>query len=99
MKKAIFLLLTVSISMFAEDGASIYTSNCVSCHGADGKKAALNKALPIAGWDKAKTVEALNGYKDGSRNTTGLGKIMTPKVSTLTSDQIAAVSEYISTLK
>ncbi len=99
MKKVIFLLLTVSISMFAEDGASIYTSKCVNCHGADGKKAALNKALPIAGWDKAKTIEALNAYKAGTRNTTGLGKIMEPKVKTLSDAQIGAVSEYIATLK
>lgn len=99
MNKAIFLLLTVSISMFAEDGASIYAQKCQNCHGDDGKKAALNKAVPIAGWDKAKTIEALNGYKDGSRNTTGLGKIMTPKVKTLTDEEISAVSEYIATLK
>lgn len=83
----------------AEDGASIYKQKCQSCHGKNGEAAALNKALPIAGWDKAKTIEAMNGYKDGSRNTTGLGKIMTPKVQPLTDEQIGAVAEYISTLK
>lgn len=99
MKNVIFLLLCMSMSAFAEDGASLYAQNCQNCHGKDGKTAALNKALPIAGWDKAKTTEALNGYKAGTRNTTGLGKIMTPKAAALTDGQIAALATYISTLK
>ncbi|WP_345992922.1 c-type cytochrome [Sulfurimonas sp. HSL-1716] len=99
MKKTVFLLLAMTISLLAEDGASLYAQNCQSCHGKNGETAALNKALPIKGWDKAKTIEALNAYKAGTRNTTGLGKIMTPKVATMTDAQIAAVSEYIATLK
>ena len=39
---------------------------CVTCHGANGEKAALGKSKIIKDMTKADFVSALKGYKDGT---------------------------------
>jgi cytochrome c553 len=78
-------------------GYTFYAHKCASCHGKNGEKAAFNNAQIIAGWDKEKSVSALNGYKDGTYGGSLKG-IMKGQVSALSDAQIEAVSEYISTL-
>ena len=78
-------------------GHTFYAHKCASCHGKNGEKAAFNNAQVIAGWDKAKSIAALNGYKDGTYGGSLKG-IMKGQVSALSDAQIEAVSEYISTL-
>ena len=78
-------------------GYTFYAHKCASCHGKNGEKAAFNNAQIIAGWDKEKSIAALNGYKDGSYGGSLKG-IMKGQVSALSDAQIEAVSEYISTL-
>ena len=78
-------------------GYTFYAHKCASCHGKNGEKAAFNNAQIIAGWDKAKSIAALNGYKDGTYGGSLKG-IMKGQVSALSDAQIEAVSEYISTL-
>ena len=78
-------------------GYTFYAHKCASCHGKNGEKAAFNNAQIIAGWDKKKSIAALNGYKDGTYGGSLKG-IMKGQVSALSDAQIEAVSEYISTL-
>jgi len=82
----------------AADGAAAY-KKCASCHGAKGEKKALNKSEIIAGWDAAKTEEALNGYKAGTRNVHGMGALMKGQVASYDAATIKAVSAYIAGLK
>jgi len=82
----------------SDKGKAVY-AKCVSCHGADGKTKALGKSAPIAGWDVAKTEEALNGYKAGTRNVHGMGALMKGQVASLSDEDIKAVAEYIASLK
>jgi len=82
----------------AEISAQQLYSKCAGCHGADGKTKALGKSNPIAGWSKTKLIDAINGYKDGSRNVHGMGAVMKGQVATMDEKQIEAVAEYISTL-
>jgi len=80
------------------NGEALY-KKCAGCHGADGKMKALGKSAPIAGWDVEKTVEALKGYKAGTRNVHGMGGLMKGQVASYSDDDIKAVAEYISKLK
>jgi len=79
------------------DAASLFKA-CAGCHGANGKKRALGKSQPIAGWSVARLSQAIEAYKTGSRNKYGMGAVMKGQVSKLNKDEIAALSEYISHL-
>ena len=98
MKKIALALLVAGVSLMAADGAAAY-KKCVSCHGAHAEKKALNKSEVIAGWDAAKTEEALHGYKAGTRNVHGMGALMKGQVASYDDATIKAVSEYIAGLK
>jgi len=79
------------------NGKVVYKA-CIGCHGANGEKKALGKSQIIAGWDSAKVSEALNGYIAGTYGGAMKG-LMKGQVSKLSTDDIKAVSDYISTLK
>jgi cytochrome c553 len=100
MKKfaALTLSALVASTLMASDGAALY-KKCAGCHGAKGEKKALGKSAPIAGWDKAKVVEALKGYKAGTRNVYGMGALMKGQVAGLSDADIEALADYISKLK
>lgn len=71
---------------------------CAGCHGSKGEKKALGKSDLIGGWEKAKVIEALKGYKSGNRNLYGMGGIMKGQAGKLSDEQIEALGEYISKL-
>lgn len=78
-------------------GKSAYAS-CIGCHGADGQTKALGKGAPVAGQTVEALVDALNGYKAGTRNVAGMGTLMKGQVSKMDDATITAVSEYMSGL-
>ncbi len=82
----------------APDGSKLF-AKCQACHGAHAEKSALGKSEVIQGWDKGKLVEALKGYKAGTRNIHGMGALMKGQVAPLSDAEIEAVAEYISNLK
>lgn len=71
---------------------------CAGCHGQNGEKPALGKSLVIQGWDKQKTIDALNGYKNDTYGSVMKG-VMKSQVLSLNDSEIEALAEYISTLK
>ena len=73
-------------------------AKCKGCHGADGKTKALGKSAVIAGQDKAALVIALNEYKAGTRNVSGMGMLMKGQVASMSDSDIEAVAEYLSQL-
>merc|ERR1711941_82022 len=79
----------------AEKGKGLYLK-CAGCHGASAEKPALGKSQVIKGWDAAKTVEALKGYKDGTYGGVMKG-VMKGQVASLSDEDIQALGEYIST--
>ena len=97
MKKLAVLTLaaTVATTLMAADGAAIY-KKCAGCHCAHGEKKALGKSEVIKGWPKEKTVEALKGYKAGTRNVHGMGALMKGQVASLSDADIEAIADYIS---
>lgn len=73
-------------------------AKCAGCHGADGQTKALGKANVVAGQTAAALAEALQGYKAGTRNVSGMGMLMKGQVASMDDETITAVSEYMSGL-
>ena len=98
MKKVLFLAgLVCATSIFAADGETLFKT-CATCHGAKAEKSALNKSQIIAGWDAAKIVASVNGYKDGSYGGAMKG-VMKPIASGLSDEDLKAVAATIASYK
>ena len=98
MKKVCAVLAIAAVSsLMAADGAAIYQSKCFSCHGEKASKAALNKSQIIAGWDAAKTIASINGYKNGEGGA--MKGVMKPIASGLSEEDAKAVAATIASFK
>ncbi len=97
MKKSLLIIFTISFSLMATDGASIY-QKCSRCHGEDGNHKAFGKSSRIAGWEAKQTIAVLNIFKNMSKFDK-FARVMNRQVSKLSDDEIRAVAEYISKLK
>ena len=76
------------------DGTVLFNV-CSSCHGSKAEKAALGKSQVIAGWDKQRIIDALNGYKEGTYGGV-MKNIMTGHVNTKSDAEIEALADLIS---
>jgi cytochrome c553 len=90
------LMLATTLTLLSAD-ATLY-QKCAQCHGADGKANALNKSTAIAGMSKASLIDDLNGYKAGTLNKNGAGKLMHLHTKDLSDAQIDSLAEHISKL-
>lgn len=97
MKKVIFGLIVAATALLAADGAEVYKSKCFSCHGEKAAKPALNKSQVIAGWDAAKTIASVNGYKNGEGGP--MKSVMKPIASGLSDEDLKAVAATIASFK
>lgn len=98
MKKIVLVLTIGALSaLLAADGAEIYKAKCFSCHGEKAVKPALNKSQVIAGWDSAKTIASVNGYKNDVGGA--MKAVMKPIASGLSDDDIKAVADTIASFK
>jgi len=98
MKKICAILAIAAVSsLMAADGAAIYKTKCFSCHGANASKAALNKSQVIAGWDEAKIITAVTGYKNGVGGP--MKAVMKPIASGLNDEDLKAVAATIASFK
>jgi cytochrome c553 len=96
--KMLLAILGLSVMLSAADGGALF-QKCSACHGAKGEKAALGKSEVIAGWKADKTVDALKGYKAGTRNIKGMGSIMKGQSASLSDSDMKALGDYIAALK
>jgi cytochrome c553 len=96
--KMLLAILGLSVMLSATDGSALY-QKCAACHGLKGEKAALGKSEVIAGWNVAKTLEALKGYKAGTRNTKGMGALMKGQIATLSDGDMKILADHIAGLK
>ena len=96
--KTLLAILGLTVMLSAADGSALY-QKCSACHGLKGEKQALGKSQVIAGWKADKTLEALKGYKAGTRNTKGMGALMKGQLAALSDGDMKALSDYIATLK
>jgi cytochrome c len=98
MMKKLIALLGLTAMLSAAEGGALY-QKCVACHGAKGEKAALGKSEVIAGWNSAKTLEALKGYKAGTRNIKGMGALMKGQTAALSDADMKVLADHIAGLK
>ena len=100
MKKIALTILFAGTFLLASDGASLYTK-CSICHGKNGEKTYYS----IFHFDRINEMSAskleyvLKGYRDGTIDLHGQGKLMQSQVSSLSDDDIKALAKYISSMK
>ncbi len=82
----------------ASSGEEIFKS-CAGCHGENGEKRALGVSAVIGYWEVVSIVQALEGYKNSTRNQYGMGGLMKGQVAGLSSDDIRNVANYIYSLQ
>ncbi|HFC91772.1 MAG TPA: cytochrome c [Leucothrix mucor] len=93
------LIITVSGTAFAADGAAIYTAKgCAACHGADAKTPIMPAYPKIAGQAKEYTYQQMIDIKSGARNN-GQTAAMKGIIAGVSDDEIKVLSEYLETLK
>ena len=92
--KILAVLAILGVTSAFASGADAY-KRCAGCHGINGEKKALGKSLAITGWESAKTVAALKGYKDGSYGGAMKG-VMKGQVARLSDADIADLAAQIS---
>ncbi|MDD4856432.1 MAG: c-type cytochrome [Sulfuricurvum sp.] len=96
--KTLFAVLGLTLMLNAADGSALF-QKCTACHGQKAEKKALGKSEIIAGWKEAKTLDALKGYKAGTRNTKGMGALMKGQVASVSDADMKVLAKYIATLK
>lgn len=96
MKKLVLTTLFAAATAATLSAASF--AACASCHGANGEKKALGKSAVISGWDEAKTIAALKGYKDGSYGG-AMKAVMKGQVARLSDADIADLAKQIAGMK
>lgn len=87
--------VTTQASVDTSIDATVLFTTCAACHGQKAEKSALGKSQVIAGWDKQRIVDAINGYKEGTYG--GIMKnVMAGHVMNKTDVEIDALAELIS---
>ena len=93
-----YLRVMILLFLFAEVGfatAEEAYKKCIKCHGVQGEKSALQKSAVIANYSKEQLVERLKGYKEGTLDRHGYGKLMYGQVKGLTLYEIESIAQYI----
>lgn len=81
----------------SKSGSELYRA-CSSCHGSNGQKAALGKSALIGGWEESKTMQALEGYKNGTYGG-AMKSVMVGQVAKLSQEDMQKLSQYIQMLQ
>ena len=97
MKKIVLTAIFAAATAASLSAASI--AAWASCHGANFDKPALGKAEIVKGWDAAKIIASLNGYKAGTLNNHGMGAVMKGQVVKLSDADIADIAKQIAAIK
>lgn len=85
------------VSSNSVDAKTLFVK-CSGCHGQKGEKKALGQSQIIQGWDKQKTIDAINGYKNGTYGG-NMKTLMTSQVANLSAAEVEALADYIAKLK
>jgi cytochrome c553 len=98
MKKIVVFLLVITSFLFAREPQEIIDSICSSCHGFNMEKRGYGVSEPPRGLSSSYILSALTKYKKGKKSDYGQGRTMSEQTSTLTVEEIKALSIYIKAL-
>lgn len=87
----------------AADGATLFKP-CAACHGAKAEKPYLGGKVPVLTTvDPAERLELMKQYKAGTvgegKGKVGQGAVMKMQMAKLSDEDMAAVNDYITSLK
>ena len=78
--------------------ATTLFQKCISCHGKNAEKKALNKSEIIKDWEASKIVTALKGYKDETYGG-AMKALMKSQVANLSDEDIELLANHIADFK
>lgn len=91
-----------SLSASALDGKALYENpakgGCTACHGKDAKTPLMPQYPKLAGQNAAYIIQQFNDIKSGAR-ANGMSAAMKGVTHMMTDEEVAAVAEYLSSLK
>lgn len=91
---------SLPLEVIAADGAVLFKTHCVSCHGATGAGQVAMQAPPLAGLDEAYVTRQLRHFRAGVRGGEGPAATMRAMAQSLAGDaDVAALAKYVATLK
>jgi len=93
---AMAVVLTLSLSVHAQDASALYKSKCAACHGADGTSSATGKKMGAHDFTSA-DVQKMSDTELADIITNGKNKM--PKYASLSPDDVKGLVAYIRTLK
>lgn len=92
------LLVLSTLSLQGASNEALYNS-CKFCHGMKGEVFYLEKVQPINRLDKASLIAILTGYKEGTIDQIGMGKMMQAQTKNFDPEHIEQLAEYIDSFK
>lgn len=98
MKKFILFFLILGISLFAREPQEIIDNICSTCHGINMEKKGFGVSEAPNTLSSSYILRALTKYREGTKSDYGMGPTMTTQTSTLTDDEIKALSIYVKAL-
>lgn len=98
MKKIVFFLLVGITSIFAREPQEIIDNICSTCHGINMEKKGFGVSEPPNSLSSSYILRSLTKYRAGTKSDYGQGPTMTTQTSTLTDEEIKALSIYVKAL-
>ncbi len=80
-------------------GKELYDLRCASCHGADGKRAAMGQSNLLTGKSQSQLEQVIEGYRSGQFERGTTAAAMQGRAANLSDYDVTALARYISTLK
>lgn len=93
---AVAVILSVPLSVRAQDASALFKSKCAGCHGADGTGSAMGKKMGVHDFTSSE-VQKMSDTELGDIITNGKNKM--PKYGSLKPEEINGLVAYIHTLK
>ena len=97
--KTLFILLFITLSLYAKNQGPVLYSSCQFCHGLKAEKIYMDEIPAINNLDKVALVEMLNMYKRGELDNYGYGVIMKMQMKNIPENLIPTLAKHIKGLK